>query len=205
MSGSLDRSFATPYPTRLHRTFGASLEIVRQRFDRVATASAEPVELAAAIRRRANALVARFNIDVVTRGEPPASNERLLWVSNHVSWLDTYVLHTISGARFVAKDEVAAWPIIGTAARRFGTFFHRRGCFRDAWRMSREVGRALAQGYPAAVFPEGTTTDGEVLLPFRNAFFQAAIDAAVPVQPVAIRYLGRDGEPIAPHPTTPAR
>jgi 1-acyl-sn-glycerol-3-phosphate acyltransferase len=138
-------------------------------------------------------------VDVVVRGARPAAHGPLLVVANHVSWLDVYALNTIAGSRYVAKSEVATWPLAGGIACGFRTFFIRRASCRDAARVKDQVAAALRDGERVVVFPEGTTTDGAAVGRFHAALFQAAIDARVPVQAVAIRYRQADGtgEPAA--------
>ncbi len=126
------------------------------------------------------------------RGERPLAHRPSLIVANHVSWVDVQAIGALVTARFVAKSETRRWPILGTIARGFDTFFLVRTSCRDAARIVRRVAAALAAGDSVVVFPEGTTTLGAELLRFYPAFFQAAIDAGVPVQPVAVRYLGPD-------------
>src|SRR5215468_10793512 len=129
-------------------------------------------------------------------GARPYADGPLLLVANHVSWLDVYALNaTLGGPRSVAKSEVARWPIAGSIARGFGTFFHVRGSYRDAASVKDAVAAALRRGEPVVVFPEGTTSEGGEVGRFHAAFFQAAVDAGVPVQPVAIHYPTRDGAP----------
>lgn len=182
---------------RLVRAAKAGLRLGWQRIDRAALHLPAPLELSCLARRHARGLLESLGVELRVFGVLPAADRPLLLVANHVSWLDTYALNAVNGARFIAKSEVGAWPLIGTIASRFGTIFHRRGCFRDAWRTVAAARRALALGYPVGVFPEGTTTRGDELLEFRPAFFQAAIDIGVPVQPVAIRYCFSDGTPTA--------
>lgn len=134
-------------------------------------------------------------VDVRIRGHVPAAGAPLLVVANHVSWLDSYALHTVSAARFVAKSEVSGWPLIGTIAACFDTVFLKRGCYRAAARTVGTLATALCAGRPAAVFPEGTTSAGDGLLPFYPAMFQAAVLSGARVQPVAIRYRDAGGAP----------
>ncbi len=188
-----DAEAATPVPAQLARAAHVAARLLLQRCDSAVAQMPAPLELARAMRRHAGGLLGAFNIEVAVHGVLPAADRPLLVVANHVSWLDSYVVNAVNGARFVAKSEVAAWPLIGPIAGRFGSFFHRRGCFRDARRTVDGVARALSNGYPVGVFPEGTTTAGDRLLPFHSAFFQAAIDARTLVQPVAIRYRTGDG------------
>lgn len=149
-------------------------------------------KLASAIAKRT---LARLGVEVRVRGRRNTTTGPCLLVANHVSWLDAQVLNALWDARFVAKIETRRWPIVGGIAKAFGAFFLRRAHFRDAARVKDAVASALARGQTVAVFPEGTTTDGTALRCFRPAFFQAAIDAGVAVQPVALRYRRPDGTP----------
>jgi len=143
--------------------------------------------------RWSRATLDSLNVRVVTRGRLCPELRSSMLVANHISWLDTCVLGSIRGARFVAKSEVRPWPVVGTTAHRLGNFFHIRGHFRDAARVKNRLAAALRAGDHIVVFPEGTTTDGCVLNPFYAALVQAAIDAQTTVQAVAIRYTDPDG------------
>jgi 1-acyl-sn-glycerol-3-phosphate acyltransferase len=114
-------------------------------------------------------------------------------VANHVSWLDIFVLNAVAPMRFVAKSEVRNWPVIGWLCLRAGTLFIERGKARDAARLNRQLAELLAQGECAAVFPEGTTTDGDTVNHFHSSLLQPAIDAACMVYPIALRYLDQQG------------
>jgi 1-acyl-sn-glycerol-3-phosphate acyltransferase len=145
--------------------------------------------------RLARRTLARLGLDVSWSGETGQTTEPMLVVANHVSWLDVYLLNAARPMRFVAKSETRSWPFVGTIADRFGSFFIVRGSCRDAARVKGRVADALWAGESVAVFPEATTTDGHGVKPFYGAMFQAALDAGVRVQPVAIRYPGPDGRP----------
>lgn len=145
------------------------------------------------VRRVAIRTLRRLRVDVVVRGAPAAVRGPVLIVANHVSWLDVYALNTVAGSRYVAKAEVATWPLAGGITRGFRTVFIRRGSVRDAKRVKDVVATALRAGERFVVFPEGTTTDGAAVGRFHAAMFQAAVDAGVPVQAVAIRYRRDDG------------
>jgi 1-acyl-sn-glycerol-3-phosphate acyltransferase len=148
--------------------------------------------LASTIARRT---LAGLGIAVRVRGRRDAARGPCLLVANHVSWLDVQVLNALWDARFVAKSEMRRWPVVGGIAQAFGAFFLRRGHFRDAARVKDAVAETLVARQTVAVFPEATTSDGSSVLRFRHAFFQAALDAGVPVQPVALRYRRADGVP----------
>ncbi|MBS0327136.1 MAG: 1-acyl-sn-glycerol-3-phosphate acyltransferase [Proteobacteria bacterium] len=131
-------------------------------------------------------------VDVRMEGAlPPQGN--LLVVANHISWLDIFVLNAIGPMRFVAKAELARWPAIGRLIRNVGTLFVERARRHDAHRVTVETRDALAAGDIVAVFPEGTTTDGGTVLPFKSSLLQPIVDAKGALLPIAFRYRGHDG------------
>lgn len=118
---------------------------------------------------------------------------RALIVSNHVSWLDIFIVNTVMPCRFVAKSDIRNWPAIGWLCMKAGTIFIERGSIRDVRRTFAHLVAALRNGEHVAFFPEGGTAKPGTLLPFHANLFEAAIDAGVPVQPFALQYLDRDG------------
>ncbi len=124
-----------------------------------------------------------------------APTKQGMLVMNHISWIDSYVIHAFKPARFVAKSEIRSWPIIGYLCDRTGTIFIERGRRHAVHDVNKTLAEILRNDGFVAVFPEGTTTDGTHLLPFHANLIQAAVDAGVPVQPAALRYLkpGRKG------------
>ena len=121
-------------------------------------------------------------------GTPRRSH--VLFVSNHLSWLDIMLIAGSSGAAFVAKDEIARWPVIGWLASLNNTIFvarTQRGAVRNQADALRE---ALGRGQPVALFPEGTTEGGAEVLPFRASLLASVFPplAGVTVQPVALDY-----------------
>lgn len=130
----------------------------------------------------------------------PADGQHLphaMVVANHVSWLDIFVINAHQPCRFVAKSDVRDWPLIGWLSSKAGTVFLARGNRRDVRRIYAGLVAAVHAGERVAFFPEGTTTEQGKLLPFHANLFEAAIEAAVPLQPYALRYLDANG---APHP-----
>ena len=112
-----------------------------------------------------------------------------LIVANHVSWLDIMAVHAVCPeARFVSKAEVRHWPLVGRLVGAAGTLYIERERRRDAMRVVHQMADALRAGDSVAVFPEGTTSDGQALLPFHANLLQAAIATATPVQAVALRF-----------------
>ena len=127
-----------------------------------------------------------LGLHVHVEGRPVARN--VLMVANHISWLDILALGGPTSARFIAKAEIARWPLVGWLTRIGGGVFvsrERRGQTRA---QADEIAAALRVGRPVALFAEGRTGDGIAVLPFRAALFASAIEADVPVQPVAIDY-----------------
>jgi lyso-ornithine lipid O-acyltransferase len=146
-------------------------------------------------------LVARvIGMRVAITGEL-SKRRPLMLVSNHVSWLDVVVLGALGPVSFIAKSEVAEWPLFGLFARLQRTIFVDRQRRSKTGDVNRSVGERLAAGDVMVLFPEGTTADGTRLLPFRSALLGAAReaaagDAAVDLQPVSIAYHRRGGLPM---------
>ena len=111
-----------------------------------------------------------------------------LIVANHISFLDILAVAAVSPAHFVAKSEVIAWPVIGRVTRSIGVIGLRRESLRGLPAAVDAVRADLAAGDSVGVFPEGTTWCGRGGGRFRPAFFQAAIDAQVPVRPMVVSF-----------------
>jgi 1-acyl-sn-glycerol-3-phosphate acyltransferase len=111
-----------------------------------------------------------------------------VFVANHVSWVDIVMLHSQRAMGLVAKHEIARWPLVGWMAQRGGTIFHRRGSTESLGGVLHEMRARLHAGHSVGVFPEGRTRDGQEVGPFHARIFLAAVEAGVPVQPVALRY-----------------
>jgi 1-acyl-sn-glycerol-3-phosphate acyltransferase len=118
-----------------------------------------------------------------------------LLVSNHISLIDIFVINAVLPSSFISKSEVSSWPLIGWMSRNIGTIFIERGSRRAAHRTQENMVTALSTGRRLAIFPEGTTTSGTQVLPFHSALFQSAVDAAVPVHALSLRYYGHEGRP----------
>lgn len=135
-----------------------------------------------------------LGIKVITFGQPPGSSDQTLLLSNHISWFDVFAINSVSTARFVAKSEVKNWPLVGRLCKGSGTLFVERDRKQDAIRANLEIKAALQAGQQVAIFPEGTTSNGLSLKPFRSALLQPAIDCQAPIQPIYLRYLGANGQ-----------
>jgi 1-acyl-sn-glycerol-3-phosphate acyltransferase len=116
-----------------------------------------------------------------------------LILPNHISWLDIIVLNSLLPARFIAKDEVSRWPVIGWLARQAGTLFVKRGVRREAARLNQRLSALITFGEHVVLFAEGTTTDGSKVLPFHSALLEPAVATNSLVYPAAIRYHTDEG------------
>lgn len=136
----------------------------------------------------------RFNIKVVTFGQPPSlAQENSMILANHISWIDIYALNSVIPVRFIAKSDINNWPVFGYLARKSGTIFINRTSRKDTARIVDKTAESLLNGNNVAFFPEGTTTDGTTLGHFKSSLVQAAIEANVALKPLAIRYPNPDG------------
>jgi 1-acyl-sn-glycerol-3-phosphate acyltransferase len=116
-------------------------------------------------------------------------------ITNHVGYLDIPVLMSLTGCRFVSKHEIAGWPLIGFLARKAGTLFVKRGNGgRDAGVTLEGMARALEDGDLVVFFPEGTTSTGERVLPFRSGLLSLPARDGHPVWPAALAYESGDPE-----------
>lgn len=138
-------------------------------------------------------LLVLLGIRVKAGGADLARIDAGLLVANHISFIDIFVINALLPCAFVAKSEVARWPLIGWLSRHTDTVFIERGSRKASHRTHQHMLAAFRAGSRLAIFPEGTTTAGDRLLPFHGALFQSAIDAAVPVHAIAVSYHCADG------------
>lgn len=130
-------------------------------------------------------------------GKPPAGG---LLVCNHLSYLDVIGIAARSPTVFVCKSEVRSWPFLGDLVACAGTIFIDRERRSDVARAGHEIGQAIRQGATVCIFPEGTSSDGSDVLPFRSSLLAPAVDNGWPVTPAWIGYAleeGSVGEEIA--------
>lgn len=122
----------------------------------------------------------------------------VLFIANHLSWLDILVLAGETGSAFVAKSDMAPWPVIGWLATLNNSVYVAREQRLDARAQALATKAALETGQPLTLFPEGTTADGRELLPFRSSLVAAVSPPpeGVSIQPVALDY-GLDAPEIA--------
>ena len=139
-----------------------------------------------------------LGFDIVVRGKM-ATDTPALFVGNHTSYLDTMVLGTIIDGSFIAKAEIADWPLFGWLAKLQRTVFVERRRSRAAQQRD-QIGARLAAGDRLILFPEGTSDDGVRVLPFKSALFAVAelqVDGApLLVQPFSVAYTALAGPPV---------
>jgi 1-acyl-sn-glycerol-3-phosphate acyltransferase len=143
-----------------------------------------------------------IGLKVVVYGDLSARRP-LLIVSNHASWKDILVLGSVADVVFIAKSEVRDWPVFGWLARLQRSVFVERSQRGKTGAQISEVSQRLVAGEVVVLFPEGTTSDGNRVMPFKSSLFGAASaalphapDGVVYIQPVAIAYVGIHGLPM---------
>ncbi len=142
---------------------------------------------------RGMARIVGMRVDV--EGEPP--RPPFLLVANHLSYLDIIALWTRAEGDFLAKSEIASWPVFGFLTRSAGTLFVDRTRAADLPRVIGELGAVLARRRGVIVFPEGTSSEGAHVLPFRPSIFEAALGTGHPVHCAALTYRTPPGAPPA--------
>jgi 1-acyl-sn-glycerol-3-phosphate acyltransferase len=144
-----------------------------------------------------------LGLRVKVEGEPVRDGPVLL-VANHIGWLDIVAVASKFPVSFVAKSEIARWPLVGFMAGLQRTIFVDRRRRTDAGRTAREMSGRIAEGVPVLLFAEGTSDIGTHVLPFRSALLGAASaamaegsDNEVMIQPLAIAYTAISGLPLS--------
>ncbi|BDG07036.1 lysophospholipid acyltransferase family protein [Anaeromyxobacter paludicola] len=172
---------------RIAATAAAALRTHRalQALGGVAAAEDELPARAAALQQLCLRLLEIHGLELEVSGRLPRGP--VLLASNHVSWLDPLVVASLVPCAPISKLDVAGWPGIGRLVGGLGVLFVRRGDPGSGARVLRGAARALSLGLPVLNFPEGTTTTGENVLPFRPGLFGLARRAGVPVVPIALR------------------
>ena len=139
------------------------------------------------IQRWSKRLLKIFGIELQVNASNLIPHGPFLLASNHVSWMDIHVINAFEPIRFVAKSEVANWPIFGWMAKQLGTVFIRRDSSKHARQVVNELADLL-KTQSICIFPEGTSTIGKSVQSFKPNLFEAAIVAKVPVSTLALAY-----------------
>ena len=137
------------------------------------------------LQRWSRRTLALLGIEVEVRGELPTGG---VVASNHLSYFDILVLSSVHPQIFLAKKEVARWPLFGAFARWAGTLFIDRRKRSDVSAQTNAFNRIIEAGLLLTLFLEGTTSDGSTVLPFRTALLEPAVQRGWPVTPCAIYY-----------------
>ena len=136
-----------------------------------------------------------FGIHIHVIGAPVEGRGTLL-LANHTGWMDIVIFSAVMPLSFIAKSEVARWPFFGTLARLQRTIFVARARRSETGAARDVIQERLRQGDTLVLFPEGTSSDGNEVLPFKSALLGAAELGAVTVQPVSTAYTGIHGIPM---------
>lgn len=136
-----------------------------------------------------------FGMRITISGQPPEAPFFL--VSNHLSYMDIILLYTCLDCVFIAKQDMRRWPAIGFLAHAMSTIWVNRESRRDAVRVLHEIDRAVGSGDGVVLFPEGTTSAGEGMLPLKAALLDWAARREYPVHCAVIRYRTADAAPPA--------
>jgi len=134
-------------------------------------------------------LLSIFEISVEVTGLETylANQKKYLMVANHISWMDIIVIQSIKPCIFVAKSDVASWPLFGWVAQMTGTIFIKRDKVSDIKKALKKMKRRLIKR-SVCIFPEGTSSNGRYLLPFKSNLFQSSIDTQKSILPLCLRY-----------------
>ncbi|HTV63289.1 MAG TPA: lysophospholipid acyltransferase family protein [Verrucomicrobiae bacterium] len=143
------------------------------------------------LHRHTHRVLKMFRLEPQVSGPIPS---RGLLISNHLSYLDILVISSITPAVFVAKREVKFWPVLGLCAQMAGTLFVDRTRKLQVVEMNKEIGEALDAGVLVVLFPEGTSSNGQSVLPFKSALLEPAAQSAHPLFVGCIQYSLNDGD-----------
>jgi 1-acyl-sn-glycerol-3-phosphate acyltransferase len=147
------------------------------------------------LRQWARGITTILHVDIVSDGPVPRGAPFVL-VTNHLSYLDVIILAQLVGAVFVAKREVRSWPVWGVLSRAMETIYIDRERRRDTLRASDAIERSLHRGDNVVIFPEGTSTEGSIVAPFRSSLLAAAARTGRAVHYASLSYrTGADDPP----------
>lgn len=143
----------------------------------------------------ARSMCRALGVEVEVVGRPPAQASFL--VCNHLGYLDIPVLASVLPTVFVSKSEVARWPVIGWLATTAGTIYVQRERKRSLPEVNSSISAALERGDGVVVFPEGTSTGGHEVLPFRAPLLAPAADLGLAVHYASLSYATDPADPPA--------
>lgn len=132
-----------------------------------------------------------LGIKIIVEGEIERG-KNIVYVGNHISYLDVQVLGSLLNASFIAKKEVESWPLFGILGKMGRTLYISRATA-DAAQATQMLADRLEEGLPLIVFAEGTSTNGMQVLPFKSSFFEIFLNKEIKIQPFTISVLEVDG------------
>lgn len=139
------------------------------------------------IRHWSRVLMVICGVAIRLHGRPKREGP-VLWVANHVSWVDIFVLNSVRAVSFIAKSDIRHWPLLGWLVAGAGTLFIERGKRHAVRAVGHQMSEQFQRGSAVGLFPEGTTSEGLSVLPFHSSLFEPALRAGVDIQPVALRF-----------------
>lgn len=125
------------------------------------------------------------------------ANSSYLGISNHTSYLDIIMLASLENFVFITSEEMGRNPFLGNITRLGGCLYTNRRKFVSLPDEIERFSDTIRQGFKVMLFPEGTSTNGDTVKPFRSSLFQTALSASCPILPICIKYLSIDGKPIS--------
>jgi 1-acyl-sn-glycerol-3-phosphate acyltransferase len=137
-------------------------------------------------------VLASLEVQVSVDGAMPESG---LIVSNHLSYIDILCYSSIAPCIFVSKSEVRGWPVFGRLATNGGTIYIDRKSKLDARRVATEMETALRAGIRVVLFPEGTSSGGDDVMPFHAPLLESAVKAKASITPASVAYEIKGGDP----------
>jgi 1-acyl-sn-glycerol-3-phosphate acyltransferase len=155
------------------------------------TKNSAPAARALWLQHHSRRVLKIFNLETRIEGPVPA---RGLLVSNHLGYLDIFVLASLAPAVFVAKREIKSWPVIGWLTQMGGTLFVDRTRRVHVGLVNDEIQAALNRGALVVLFPEGGSSNGQTVLPFKSSLLEPAVEPAHPLSVSAIQYAIEDGD-----------
>ncbi len=137
------------------------------------------------IRHWSRVLMACCGVNIRFNGQPKLDGA-VLWVANHVSWVDIFVLNSARAVCFIAKSDIRKWPLLGWLVAGAGTLFIERGRRHAVRAVGHQMAARFAKGEAVGLFPEGTTSSGLRVAQFHSSLFDPALRAGADIQPVAL-------------------
>jgi 1-acyl-sn-glycerol-3-phosphate acyltransferase len=160
-------------------------------FFRLCGRNSTPAQRALWLQHSSRRMLKIFRTNIRTAGAIPTSG---LLVSNHLSYIDILLISSITPAIFVAKREVGTWPVFGMFAKMGGTLFVDRERRLRAGETTNEIQAALDQGALVVLFPEGTSSDGKTVLPFKSSLLEPATRQLHALYAGVVQYRLEDGD-----------